>query len=65
MNELSASISPAPAFYTTPELAERWRLSERQVFRIIASGCLQVTKFGRTLRIPAASVAAYEASLTT
>ncbi len=65
MNESTAQIPPAPAFYTTPELAERWRLSERQVFRIIKEAPLQVVKFGRSLRIPAASVLAFEASRTT
>lgn len=53
----------SPAFYTVPELALRWRISERHVFRIIEQNLVKAVHFGRSLRIPAASVLAYEASL--
>lgn len=61
----ASSVAPNPAFYTVPELALRWRVSERHVFRIIEQKLLAVIRIGRSLRIPVESVLSYEASLMT
>ena len=47
-----------------PQLAIRWGISERQVWRYIALSDLMATRFGRSVRISAAEVARFETSLT-
>jgi excisionase family DNA binding protein len=56
-------IKPAPAFFTTKQLAARWSISERQVHRFIASGALIATRFGRSVRISAEEAARFEAGM--
>ena len=48
-------------FYTVADLAERWKVSERHVRRLIDSGALKVSRIGKAIRIPAANVSLYEA----
>jgi hypothetical protein len=50
-----------PAYFTAPDLVKRWRLSERHVRRIFASGALTLTRFGKAVRVAAAEVFRYEA----
>lgn len=38
-------------YYTAAEVAQYLRLSLRQVRRLIADGHIQVTRFGRSIRI--------------
>lgn len=52
----------AAAFYKAPELATRWKISVRHLYRLISAGELQVTRIGRSLRIPATSVDTFEAT---
>ena len=47
-------------FLTVNDLAMRWRLSSRQIRRMIASGEVQVTRIGRRVLIAADAVAAVE-----
>lgn len=54
----SPDIKP---FYTVAELGGRWVVSQRHVRRLIESGALKATHFGRLVRISAAEVALYEA----
>lgn len=49
-------------FYTTAEVAERWRVSVRHVRRQIENGDLKVTRFGKAVRVSAANLALYEAT---
>ena len=62
----SAATSPEgePAFYAVAELAIRWGISERQVRRYIASVELKATRFGRSVRISAATVIEFEENRT-
>lgn len=45
---------------TCKEVAEHWQLSQNTVNRMIKRGELAAVRFGKTWRIPAASVADYE-----
>ncbi len=57
------TIEAEAAFSTAPQLAIRWGISERQVWRYIAFGDLIATRFGRSVRVSAVEVARFEASL--
>lgn len=48
------------AFYTVQELAERWGVSERTVERFITNCLIEVTRFGRSVRISAAETLRFE-----
>ena len=50
------------AFFTIAELAERLNVCERTVRRWIALGLLPVHRFGRTVRISQADLAAFLAT---
>jgi len=52
------------AFSSVDQLETRWGISGRHIRRYIASGELIATRFGRSVRISAAEVARFEASLT-
>lgn len=56
-----AAVETDAAYFTAPDLMKRWRLSERQVRRIFASGALKLTRFGKAVRVAAAEVLRYEA----
>jgi excisionase family DNA binding protein len=43
---------------TVPEVAELLQQSERQIWRLIADGRLQVTKVGRSTRVTPEAIAA-------
>jgi len=45
-----------PLAFTTREVAEALRISERTVRRAIAAGKLQAIRVGRLVRVPAASL---------
>jgi hypothetical protein len=60
----AAPSSGGPSFYTVPQLALRWAISERQIHRYLASEELVPTRFGRSVRISAAEVARFEANRT-
>lgn len=56
-----------PSLYRVKDLAARWSISEWEVRRLVKAGELErryVGTSGRTYRITAASVEAYEASLS-
>lgn len=53
---------PAGRFVTVRELARHWKLSERQVRRLIASGFLKVHRLGRSVRIAERDILAFERS---
>jgi hypothetical protein len=57
-----AGFQDAPAFFNVPDLKNRWRLSERQVRRILASGALTQTRFGSAVRVAVGEVLRYEAA---
>jgi excisionase family DNA binding protein len=52
----------APAFLTVKELADRWKLSTRSVWRLIADGRLRVHRIGRLVRIALADIVLFEAT---
>ena len=54
--------SGLPSLLTCEEVAERLRLSERHVRRLIAAGALSVHRFGTAVRISSADLARYVAS---
>jgi len=55
----------ARAFFTPPQLAERWGCSTRQVYRLVESGRMAALSIGsRGFRIPADAVEAYERTNT-
>lgn len=56
--------SAEPAFLTIKELASRWRLSTRQVHRIIAREQLPVFGPGRIVRIALKDIMVFEATNT-
>ena len=62
--EKTALEADAVGFYTVARLAVRWSICERQVHRYISAGDLFATRFGRSVRVSAAEVARFEASLT-
>lgn len=53
----------APDFLLVPEVAARWRMSERHVRDEIGRKRLRALKFGKEWRIRPADLDAYEASL--
>ena len=55
------NATTGPAFFTAPQLAERWGLSTRQIYRFIKAEKLTPTRFGRSLRFSAQEVARFEA----
>lgn len=48
---------------TVPEAAERLTISERQVYRLLASGELQAVRIGRACRIPTKKLEEFIAAL--
>jgi len=50
------------ATYTVADLAKRWQVHEVTLRRMLESGKLPGFKIGRSWRITAATVAAYEAN---
>lgn len=59
---MSAKTDGRKAFFTVPEIAERWQQSERQVHRVIASGALPAHRFGRSVRVAVSDLLLYEAT---
>ncbi|MDF3308761.1 helix-turn-helix domain-containing protein [Rhodococcus sp. T2V] len=51
-------------YFTPRQLAERWEVSIRKAQQIAKSGEIASMRVGRTVRIPASAVAAYEKSHT-
>jgi excisionase family DNA binding protein len=47
----TSSAAPGRRYHTIPELAERWRTSERTVRRLIGSGNLRAVRIGHQLRV--------------
>ena len=55
-----------PEYLTVEEIAARLRLSRMTVYRLIRSGELPASMFGRSMRVKAVDLAAYiEASAVT
>lgn len=50
-------------FMTCKELAERWRISQTKVGRMIQAGELKALRFGNALRIPIEEVERKEAAV--
>ena len=45
------AVEAEAAFSTVPQLAIRWGISERQVWRYVALSDLMATRFGRSVRV--------------
>lgn len=54
------SLTETPAFYTVEQLAIRWQISARSIRRLIKSGKVKTTRFGRNVRIADYEVCGYE-----
>ena len=54
-------MEQSPRYFTTAELAERWKLHENTVRQWIRDGRLQAIQLGRLFRVPAAEVERKEA----
>jgi excisionase family DNA binding protein len=54
------SSSNIPTFLTVNELAARWKMSVRNMRRLIARGDLPVHRFGRLIRISLKDVVVFE-----
>lgn len=49
-------------YVTVTELAQRWRVSNMSIYRLINARNLEVLRVGRTFRISEDSIDAYEAA---
>jgi excisionase family DNA binding protein len=47
-------------FYRVKDLANRWRVSQMHVHRLIRRGFLQATKIGRSVRVASRDVLRFE-----
>ena len=57
--------NPEPTHYSVRELAERYGVSKKTFYRLIADGALPAVRVGLVLRVPAAAVASWERANTT
>lgn len=58
-------MTELPVWLTTAEVAERWRVSAREVQRMASSGEISHMRAGRQIRISQDTVIAFERSHTT
>jgi excisionase family DNA binding protein len=61
----TAQRLPNPSYHTVAEAAALMRVSKMTVDRLSHGGELQATQIGRSFRIPAAALTAYQATATT
>lgn len=57
-------MTGGPRFLTCAEVAERWRVSPREVQKLAARGELTHVRLGRAIRIPERVVVEFERSRT-
>ncbi len=57
----SNSNQSSATFLTVRELADRWKTSQRTIWRMIADGRLRVHRIGRLVRITLAVILIFEA----
>lgn len=55
-----SDIHEAEHFFTPEEVAERWRVSEKTVQRLIRAGKLSHVRIGRQVRLRPSDVQKYE-----
>lgn len=63
---LVAEAHPAPAgeFLTVAEVGERLRIGRTGAYQLVSRGALETVRIGRTVRVPAASLARFIATHT-